>query len=252
MEIVKSGSTIQSLQTGIKIIEKIALEGTPLRFVDIQELTGLTKSNLYKYLNTLTQMEILYRDKTTGMYELGSKLIQFGMAAIGQEDVATRIIPYLQEASQKTNCTVLFNVWSNNGPIIARIQNSNQALNIGAQMGSILPPNSSTGKVFKTFLQPSQTSQWISGYELGPESSQMSEKELEEIRTYHIAFAEEPLVPSVSSVSIPVFNYSHELLGTVTVVGFAESIPTSRDDETSRYLIELSKEISKNFGYSTK
>lgn len=59
-------------------------------------------------MNTLTQLELLYRDKTTGMYHLGSKLIQYGMAAIGNEDITSRITPYLQEISHNTSCTVLF------------------------------------------------------------------------------------------------------------------------------------------------
>ena len=135
MEIVKSGSTIQSLQVGMSIIDSIATTGNPLRFSDIQESTNITKSNLYKYLNTLTQLELLYRDKTTGLYHLGSKLIQYGMAAIGQEDVVTRITSYLQEISHQSNCTVLFTVWTYNGPVVAKIWNSNQSLNIGAQLG---------------------------------------------------------------------------------------------------------------------
>jgi DNA-binding IclR family transcriptional regulator len=226
MEIVKTGSTIQSLQIGMSIIDLLASQRTPLRFSDIQELTEITKSNLYKYLNTLTQLELLYRDKTTGMYHLGSKLIQYGMAAIGNEDVTSRITPYLQEISHHTSCTVLFSVWTYDGPITAKIWNSNQNLNIGAQLGTRLR------NVTGSFLNETN--------------------EYDGIRKYKIAFAKEPLVPSVSSMSIPVFNYNSELLGAITAVGFTENIPDHYEDPLSVYLRKSCLEISNIFGYSAE
>ena len=63
MEVVKSNSMIQSLQIGIGILEVIAEQNRPLKFVEIQELTGLTKSNLYKYINTFVHSQMLYRDQ---------------------------------------------------------------------------------------------------------------------------------------------------------------------------------------------
>jgi DNA-binding IclR family transcriptional regulator len=78
------------------------------------------------------------------------------------------------------------------------------------------------------------------------------EVECESIRDQEIAFAREPLVSSVSSVSIPVLNYKKNLLGAVTVVGFTEFIPQNENNELARYLVAISKEISGSFGYRSK
>ena len=94
MEDIKKGTTIQSLQIGMGIIESIAKQRRPLKFTEIQDLTQITKSNLYKYLNTFTQLGILYRNKDTGEYVLGSKLIEYGMSAVDQENVIDRISPF--------------------------------------------------------------------------------------------------------------------------------------------------------------
>ena len=252
MEIVKSSSTIQSLQIGMSIIDLLAIQKNPLRFSDIQESTGITKSNLYKYLNTLTQLELLYRDKSTGLYHLGSKLIQYGMAAIGSEDVTARITPFLQEISQHTSCTVLISVWTYEGPIMAKVWNSTQNLNIGAQLGTKLPPSSSSGKIFTVFTDPFLTADWIEKNHSEGSVLFAESEEYHSIRQHKIAFAKEPLVHSVSSVSIPVLNYNQELLGAVTVVGFNERIPKEIHDPLSVYLMEKCKEISGMFGYLEK
>ncbi|MCM2533381.1 hypothetical protein NDK43_14445 [Neobacillus pocheonensis] len=69
------------------------------------------------------------------------------------------------------------------------------------------------------------------------------------IREKEISFAREPLVPAVSSVSIPVLNYKKNLLGAVTIVGFSEKIPMDETEPISKSIIEISKQISESFGY---
>lgn len=240
-------TTIQSIQVGMRIIDLLVASGEPLRLADIQERTGITKSNLYKYLNTFTELEILYKDKHNGHYQLGSKLIEYGVAAIGQEDVITRALPYLREISQHLDCTVLLTTWTYNGPIISKIWNPGNAYNIGAQLGSLLPPLSSTGKIFESFLDGATSKDWVKA--MGKEGKGNQLDEINRVKREKIAFASEPLIPTVSSMSIPVFNYNRELLAAITVVGFSSAIPNDVADDKSQHVIKVGEEISAQFGY---
>ncbi|MEH7177600.1 IclR family transcriptional regulator [Neobacillus vireti] len=254
MEAVKKGTTIQSLQIGMGILDIIAKQGRPLKFTDIQDLTQITKSNLYKYLNTFTQLGILYRSKDTGEYILGSKIIEYGMAAVDQENVIDRISPYLYEINEKSSSTVVFSIWTHNGPIIVKDINTNRGFNIGAQIGTILPITSASGKVFMAFMDEQIISDWKAN-EFKQISSEMVthlEEERIIVQEKGIAFAKEPLVSSVSSVSFPVLNYQKKLLGSVTVVGFTEKIPTNENHELSHYLIQVGSEISACFGFTAE
>lgn len=251
MENNKTGTTIQSLQVGMSIIDLIAKQGKPLRFADIQELTQITKSNLYKYLNTFTQLGILYRDKENGTYLLGSKLIEYGMSAIDQENVLDRITPYLQEINRKSSNTVLYSVWTHNGPMVVRMFNANQGFNIGAQIGTLLPILSATGKIFVTFMDEQIIREWKEKEfkQISADKIEQLENECRILCDRAISFAREPLVPSVSSVAFPIFNFKKEVLGFVTVVGFSQFIPQNEEDDFSCYLLDMSKEISASFGY---
>ncbi|MFJ5716016.1 IclR family transcriptional regulator [Neobacillus sp. NPDC093127] len=251
MEIIKKGTTIQSLQIGMGIVESIAKQGRPLKFSDIQDLTQITKSNLYKYLNTFTQLGVLYRNKDTGEYVLGSKLIEYGMAAVDQENVIDRISPFLHDINEKSSSTVLFSLWTHNGPMIVKDVNTNRGLNIGAQIGTLLPIRSATGKVFMAFMDEQIIHEWKANEfkQIPQELVSQLEKECRFVIEKGIAFAREPLVSSVSSVSFPVFNYKKKILGAVTVVGFSEFIPKNEYHELSHYFIQISKEISGCFGY---
>ncbi|QGQ44049.1 IclR family transcriptional regulator [Metabacillus sediminilitoris] len=251
MENAKNNTMIQSLQVGMSIIDLIAIQENPLKFTEIQELTSITKSNLYKYLNTLTHLGLLERDKKNGTYSLGSKMIEYGMAAIGNQDIISKVTPYLQEISLHTSFSALFAVWTNDGPVIANIWSSNNGLNIGANIGTRLPIQSSSGKIFSVFNPPNLTKEWKD-----KELAVLTDKE----RTYllndeglieenFISFAKEPLVPYVSSLSTPIFNYNKELIGAITVVGFSQLISQDLNDDLSQYLLSMSNQVSKRFGY---
>lgn len=237
---------IQSLQIGIGILEIIAEQNRPLKFTEIQELTGISKSNLYKYINTFVQSQILHRDSETGSYLFGSKLIKFGLVAADQENVLGRITPYLEMLSKKSNCSVTYSIWTENGPMVIKLYNSNGGFNIGVQVGTILPPGSSAGKIFLTFKEQPLISEWkeqeLEGMPL--EQREAFEQELRTIRQSEIAFAAEPIVQSVSSVSFPVFNHQKQLISAVAVVGFNGQIPKTEDEPLSQYIKEISKQIS--------
>ncbi|MEK4967383.1 helix-turn-helix domain-containing protein [Cytobacillus sp. FSL R7-0696] len=246
MEIQKSSTMIQSLQIGISIIELIYQKDTPMKFSTIQEETGITKSNLYKYLNTLTQLNMLYREKGTNLYYLGSKLIQYGTAAFGSRDIADAITPYMQELSSLTSCTVSFSLWTNNGPITTKICHSNEPLHIGTQLGGSLPPTSAAGKIFLSFLNPVLTKDWLGN------GDAIDNAEWQMIQQSKISFATEPLIPSISSASVPLLDYQNQLLGAVTVVGFNEKMPKEAKDSMSKQLLKFHLQASSMFGYRYK
>ena len=247
----KTTNVIQSLQVGFELIELIASSPKPLKFNEIHELSKMTKSNLHKYLHTLTMLGLLYRDKYSGHYSLGRKLIEYGMKAVNQENVVERINPYLHEINQTCKNTVLFTSWTSKGPVVVRMINSLEGLNVGAQPGTVLPLQSAAGKIYSAFLEDYALESWMSREikKLKHWDPARFEREIEKVRNEGIAFASEPIVPSISSVAIPVFNYEPNLLGVIVVAGFSHTIATTLDDEMSQYLLQMRDEISKVFGY---
>jgi DNA-binding IclR family transcriptional regulator len=245
---------IQSLYTGFGIIDLVVKSNRPLKFNDIHELTKITKSNLYKYLNTLTHLRVLHRDKSTGMYTAGSQLINYGMTAVNQENIVERVTPHLQDINRYSGETVLLSVWTHDGPMVISMLSSQHTLNIGAQIGSYLPLYSASGKIFGAFMDPYKLHDWK---EQQPEDISYPNREqyreqlmldLETVRKDKISFANEPLIGSISSMSIPILNFQQKLLCSITIVGFTDDIPKSKDDRLSQYLIQKGTEISTEFG----
>lgn len=251
---MSSSTTIGSLALGIQIIDVVTQSDYPLRFSDIQEQTGISKSNLYKYLNTLIQLDLLYRDQKTSSYSLGYKFLEYGNAAMQNGDFIERLTPYFKELSHLTNMTTLLSLWVNDSPVITNIWNTNFGLSIGAQVGTKLPINSSTGKIFAAYANSLEITNWIEAQqnELANFDIAAFQRELKGIRKNRFSFAHEPLVRHVSSIGLPILNYKNELVGAITVVGFEEDVPTDTSSEMMQQIIDMSKEMSAVYGFKEK
>lgn len=248
---MNKASTIGSLAHGINIIDVVAKSDTPLKFTEIQEYTGISKSNLYKYLNTLTQMDLLYRDIKQGHYSLGYKFLEYGNAALKNNDLTSKLSPYFKEISNLTNMTTSLSVWLNDTPVISNIWNTNYGLNIGAQIGTKLPLLSAAGKVHAAFANKDEVFNWIEAEKNADPSfpTDSFQQELMDIRNNHVAFSKEPLTRHVSSWSLPILDYKKELLATITIIGFTEDVPKDISSEVVQQVIKLKDEMSAAFGY---
>ncbi|WP_185819596.1 IclR family transcriptional regulator [Salibacterium salarium] len=241
---------VQSLLVGFSIVDLIVKNNAPMKFNDIHYETKITKSNLYKYLNTLTSLGILHRDKESGLYTTGSTLVQYGMAAVNKEDIIDKVNPFLQDINLQLKETTLLAVWTQNGPMIVKMIHSSLGLNLGGQVGTLLPIHSAAGKLFSAYKHDPMAATWKDKEEYQLSDSQQTELKEEQQLIIHqkIAFAKGALASSVASTAIPIFDFNRELIGSIIVVGFENNIPQEIDHEQNQYLLEKANEISAVFG----
>lgn len=244
-------SVIQSLQVGLNILDVLAEQKEPLKFTDIQNLTSMTKSNLYKYLSTLCEFGVVHRNPETNTYSLGQKLIQLGNIALGQSSIIELVIPYLKKINDTTNLTSLLAIPSVNGPLITYISSADYGINIGAQIGTTLPLSSSTGIIYSAFPN-TQIKDWIEAEasKLNEEKLKMHESDKENARKLFFASKIEPLIEHVSSFSVPILNFNKEIIGAITVVGYTEIVPKTAEHPIGQHVLEMSKQVSDYYGYT--
>lgn len=248
---MNKATTIGSLAQGIHIVDIVAQSDTPLKFSEILEKANISKSNLYKYLNTLTQLNLLYRDLNQGHYSLGYKMLEYGSKAMQNSDLIGKLSPYFKEISTLTNMSTILAVWINDRPIITNIWNTNYGFNIGAQIGTHLPLLSAAGKVFAAYMNSEETTNWVKEEQSKITNFDESKflNELENIRKSHISFAHEPLINQVSSWALPILDFKNELIAVIAIVGFSEFVPKDENSEIVQQVLDYSKEMSQIYGY---
>lgn len=245
----KKAAVIQSLKTGLGLIELIAKERRPMKFTEIQLMSDMAKSNVHKYLTTFVQTGFLERDSSTHTYKLGSKLIEIGTMAQEATSLTELIDPYMKAFTNETGLTALIALPSLNGPYIKEIWSVTYGINIGAQNGMVLPLLSSTGYIFYAFQEGLQLSKWIiqSSRELSIETKQTIRKEIEQIEKTSFIAKKEPLIEHISSCSVPVFNTRQELTAAITVVGYHNLVPNDPQHSVAEKMLELAQQLSHFF-----
>lgn len=153
---------------------------------------------------------------------------------------------------ENTNLTVLLAVPSIKGPLITYILSADYGINIGAQMGTHLPLSSSTGIVFSSFDKDPHRKEWEKEELFKFTENEVRHFLIEKETTRKILFASktEPLIQHVSSFSVPILNFTHELLGAITIVGITETVPKSVDNPIGQYALNVAKEISEYYGFN--
>lgn len=242
---------IQSLLVGFSIIDFVARSKKPVKFNDIHYATEITKSNLYKYLNTLTSLDVLYRDEETGLYSGGTALIEYGMTIINNDNILEKVTPYLEKVNILSGATTLLTTWTQKGPVIVKMIDSRDGLNLGGQVGTVLPLDSAGGKLYATFKEGPLIEQWIKSEtkDISSADYERLEKDFQSIKENWIAFAHGALAPSIQSTAVPFFNYDHKMIGAFVIVGFENTIPKRVNDTLSNELLDISYEVSNIFGY---
>ncbi|MGX9135460.1 helix-turn-helix domain-containing protein [Rummeliibacillus sp. JY-2-4R] len=231
----QNNAVIQSLATGIDLLDVIIHQEKPLKFTEIQALSDLKTSNLYKYLSTLAEANLIQKNSKENTFSPGPKLLEW------QQSIARKQVPFIDELisnlehlSTITDLTTLIAIPSSEGPIVSGIHHSLYGVNIGAQMGSYLPLASSTGVVQAAF-DPNF-------------SKSISESIILEkiINTQKNSFAsyKEPLVQYISSCSMPII-LNEQLVAILTLVGFTPLIPEDSKDERIVKCMEFIDSLSK-------
>lgn len=241
----KKYTTIQSLQTGLQLLELIIKQKKPLKFIEIQQLTEMTKSNLYKYLTTFTQLEYLNKDPITHTYSIGHKLIEVGTIVQNNTSIIEIANPYMAAFTKQTGLTALIALPTHEGPFIKKIWSVTYGINIGAQQGTILPLVSSTGLITAAFGQPSEINEWIQNNIVASEKKLLL-AELTKAKKQGYISKSEPLVQHISSCSIPILNSEGILIAAITVVGYKNIINESQQEIVER-LQQVAKKLANLF-----
>jgi IclR family transcriptional regulator, KDG regulon repressor len=102
---------VNSVVKAIRILDRLRRVG-PLTFSEVQRALDLPKSTVHKILATLEQEDFVRRDRETGRYSLGVKLIELGSGARAQLEFRKIALPLMQELSEAIDCTVHLSVLS--------------------------------------------------------------------------------------------------------------------------------------------
>jgi DNA-binding IclR family transcriptional regulator len=250
---------VQSLDTGIAVVFKVARAGRPVALTDISNDLGLLPSTVHRHLASLSRAGLIEQAGPSGAYDLGPAAIEFGLAALGRLDSQKLWNEAIERLRDQTDLTSLVIVWGTHGPTVVQWKESRQAVWLNAHVGTVLPMvRSAAGLVFCAYPPSRETAALIDReFASGPAPTNRRRKLtgsafqslLAKIRRTGYADIDGDLIEGVAAASAPVFDSTGNVKLVLSILGPSSMVRLEPAGPHVKSLLNASRALSNRLGY---
>lgn len=242
---------VQSVAFATAVLKSLASSGS-LALKDISAATGMPRAKVHRYLVSLRRTGMVAQDSDSGRYRIGSTAIAIGLSGLRRISPAAEVCAALPALRDRTGQTVTAAIWSEIGPVVIAMHESDHWLNMNVRIGSTLPlTTTAIGRTFLAHLPESVTATLVEEElrRMGDAADANLEDLLAEIRSRKLARAPSAMLPGVDAIAAPVFDYRDGLVAVICVVARSQANITGWDGTAVRALTETAQELSARLGY---
>ena len=256
MPINTERQTSQSSIRLLHILEAIAGNKLPVRLQDLAKQVNMTQSTVLRYLYALEAENYIYQEEDTSRYALTWRVCRLGMnidSMLSLRNITTPFINRLANAlslgtclviEQNMECFYLDCIDNPNSPTLQRI-------------GKQAPLHATaSGKVMLSRYVPAQLEEYIATTGLARYTEhtitdpEKLRAELAIIRKQGFATDEEECEINLRCISIPLRNYTGEIVASMSIFGNSYDVTDDRiREEIFPALQEATSTISARLGY---
>ena len=247
---------IKILDKTFQILELFSTEDPSWTLAGVTEETGLPKTTVHRILAVLQDKNILSHDVDSEQYRLGPLALQIGRRAMAQIDIRRITRPVLNDLSARTGETAILMMLSPlRDSVICTLQiNNNPGLRLMMEDSQHVPLHAGgSAKAVLAFMHGDEIENALSNTMDKLTHNTINdrvliEKELERIPHYGYATSVEEISEGAAGIAMPIFDSSHEVIGSVGIIGPADRFLKLDTGVLVSYLKDSSAEITRNLG----
>ncbi|MCX8033406.1 MAG: IclR family transcriptional regulator [Thermoleophilia bacterium] len=222
---------------------------------EIARLLGMHPSKISRMLQTLAAEGLMERDRRTGRYRVGVRLLFLGLNSLQNHPLRRIVLPHLEQMARELELFVSWAVFSQHKVlVIDRFQV--EKLPPIRLFGVDLPLHCTAyGKLFLAFLPPYEQDEVLRNLELARFTARTIttldalREELVKTRTQGYALDEGESREDLLTIAVPIFDSRSALVAAVTAAGVPGKDPISLE-QTLPYMLDKSLFISRQLGYA--
>jgi DNA-binding IclR family transcriptional regulator len=249
---------VQSVRIAAKILKALAFEGGPQPLKSLASTTGMARPKVHRYLTSLRNAGLVSQDLDTGHYQIGPAAVTIGLVGLRRISPVAEVCGALSGLRDMINQTVTVAVWSEVGPVVVAMQESDHWATMNIRIGSRLPIlTSAIGRTFLAHLPEAMVRSHVAAERENAQSSGLSVPTIEElnnlvteIRERRLSRAPSALLPGVDAIAAPVFDYRDNLVAVMCVVARSEAKITGWNGSAVRALTEVAANVSVRLGFT--
>ncbi|KAE9629385.1 IclR family transcriptional regulator [Parasedimentitalea maritima] len=243
------GSSDGTVGKALEILDAVAAKSRPVRFGELLAESPHPKATLYRFLQTLTNQEMLHYDSDQQTYSLGLRLVRMAHSAWSQSSLSSVAAPILDELAAAANETIHLAQMENGQVLFVDKRRASALFETLAQTGRVAPAHSTgVGKAILAFMSPERLERALKQqafvkYTPNTHDNVESLKaEFVQIRAEGLAYDREEHEQGIISIAAPILLGNGKVVGAVSIASSTsrhspESLQTFREallDATAR------------------
>jgi len=218
---------IDSVRKAIAVLQALAGKGSGAGVSELARELGLTKTSVFRLLQTLAEQGFVKQDLETRRYRLGSELVVLGQAASEAIDFRADAKPVMTRLSEETGLPTYLNVAGTNEVVCLEHVASLAGIDLYGRAGHTMPYHACPSGLVLLAYGPDELVERIVRRGLVRYARntigdrQALEAELDRVRLQGYAFAVDDLEDGVTSVSAPITDATGSVIGALGLAGFS-------------------------------
>ena len=249
----------RSIVVAVSLLRVIASLGRSASLSEIASAAGMSAPRAHRYLLGLANARLVEHCPIRGRYDLGSEIVELGVAALCRVDAVRFASEALAPLAEETGLAALITVWGTNGPTVIRCEQAQLASAVRVREGRNLSLlHSASGRVFLTYLPEAQVAPYVTRERAGrggrSGQERLADKALSAIRSdvrrhgLGRGIGEEN--PNLAAVAAPVFDANGRLALCIGLISTLGGFDSSYEGEPAMALKRSAAELSRRLGFS--
>jgi len=250
----KGAGGVQSADVAATILKTLAAQGGVLALKELARAAGMPRAKVHRYLASLRRSGVVAQDAESGRYRLGEAAVAIGLVGLRLLNPVRQLSAALPGLRERINETVTAAIWSDAGPMVIAIEESDRLVTMNVRVGSVLPVSTTAiGRVFAAHLPGGTTRRFIAAERRrgGAPDAKALARLLHGIRARGLSFRRGALIPNVDAIAAPVFDHRGKLVGVICVVGRAQP-SMARGGRLAHALATAAQNLSRQLGHSAE
>jgi DNA-binding IclR family transcriptional regulator len=252
----KSGYAILTVSRALELMEQFHGEVEELGVTDLSKLLTLHKNNVFRLLATLESRGYIEQNILTGNYRLGLKTLELGQTFTKQMGLLRQSRPVLERLVRECNETMYVAILKGVSIVYLDAVETDLTVRVVPRVGARLPAHcTAAGKVQLAYLSEEESDIFLHDELKRYTPNTLTgrddlKKQLQEIAVLGYAIDDEELDVGVRCVSAPIRDYTHRIIGAVSVSGPSMRFSRERmERELIPLVLKAEKEISLKLGF---
>jgi len=132
-------ATVTTLERGLRILDRMISEDGPLRLKDVAEEFDIDRAMAFRFLQTLSEFGLLYKDPVTKGYTPGGHFYSWMIRARRRLDIADRVRPFLQEVVRRTEQSAHLGILVDDQALLVDFVPSDNLVSVKNRIGVLEP-----------------------------------------------------------------------------------------------------------------